>query len=217
MKTLFLHIAILFLLIACNKDDDPLQNTKEEIIPLQDTLRGVYSANTLLTNDRKWYVEGWVYVINKSSLRIEPGTTINILPDPSFRSGGGIIIVRDSRLIAQGTTGLPIQFQFTDTVRTHWNGVILMGNAPQRKVMPGWESKILPEGKELSYGGKEPEDSSGIIEHVNMDFPQQFQQALPAGILLLGVGNKTRVDHVMLHMRGHDVRITKYTEGYNDL
>lgn len=198
MKTLLLYLAILLLLTSCDKEDAILQ----EIMPMNDTLRGVYSSNTLLTSDRLWYVEGWVYVINRSSLRIEPGTHIKVLADPAARSGGGIIIVRDSKLVAQGTVGLPIKFQFTDTVNTHWNGLILMGNAPQRK------SFISPEGKDLSYGGDMPEDSSGIIDYVDMG----FHHVISPGILFLGVGSKTRIDHVMTH-----TQVSINTEGYNDL
>ncbi|MBP1650622.1 MAG: Lipoprotein [Bacteroidetes bacterium] len=202
MKTLFLYIAILLLLASCDKEDAPLRSTKEEIVPVNDTLRGVYSANTLLTNDRKWCVKGWVYIINRSSLRIEPGTKIRVLPDPAAKSGGGIIIVRDSKLVAQGTTGLPIRLQFIDTVHTRLNGLIIMGNAFQRKAF------LLPEGKELSYGGDLPEDSSGIIDHVEMS----FHHMISPGILLLGVGSKTRIDHVNM-----DKGVSISTEGYNDL
>ncbi|SFW57471.1 hypothetical protein [Chitinophaga sancti] len=198
MKTLFLYITLLLLLASCDKEDVILQ----EIVPVNDTLRGVYSSNTLLTSDRLWYVEGWVYIINKSSLRIEPGTHIKVLADPAARSGGGIIIVRDSKLVAKGTAGFPIKFQFTDTMHTHWNGLILMGNAPQRKDF------LSPEGKELSYGGDVAEDSSGIIQHVDMN----FHHLISPGILLLGVGSKTRIDHVMTH-----TQVSINTEGYNDL
>ncbi|WP_343668215.1 hypothetical protein [Chitinophaga sp.] len=202
MKTLVLYIAILLLLASCDKEDAPLQYTKEEIVPVNDTLRGVYSANTLLTNDRNWCVKGWVYIINRSSLRIEPGTKIKVLPDPAAKSGGGIIIVRDSKLVAQGTAGLPIRFQFTDTAHTRLNGLILMGNAFQRK------SFLLPEGKELSYGGDLPEDSSGVIDYVEM----KFHHMVSPGILFLGVGSKTCIDHVTM-----DTGVSIITEGYNDL
>lgn len=205
MKSLFLYIVILLLLASCDKEDATLQELKEEIVPAGDTLRGVYSANTLLTNERVWYVEGWVYVINSASLRIEPGTHIKIIPDPAAKNGSGIIIVRDSKLVAQGTTGLPIKFQFTDTVNAHWNGLILMGKAPQRKAISGF---LLPDGKELSYGGDFPEDSSGIIEHVYMD----FHHVKSPGILLLGVGSKTRINHVLMH-----TQVSINAKGYNDL
>ncbi len=197
MRTLVIYIAILLLMASCDKEDVILQ----EIVPVNDTLRGVYSANTLLTSDRLWYVEGWVYVINKSSLRIEPGTHIKVLPDPAAKSGGGIIIVRDSKLVAQGTAGLPIKFQFTDTVNTHWNGLILMGNAPQRR-------EFYTNGKAFSYGGDFTADSSGIIEHVDLN----FHHIISPGILLLGVGSKTRLNHIMTH-----TQVSINTEGYNDL
>jgi hypothetical protein len=221
MKTHILHIALLFstlyILGSCNKDDAPVKGLKEEIIPVKDTLQGVYGSNILLTNDREWYVQGWIYMINASSLRIEPGTIIKVLPDSSLLSGGGIIIVRDSKIVAAGTSGLPIKFHFTDTVQTHWNGVILMGKAPQRKIVRGWERRILPEARELPYGGNMPEDSSGIIDHVEMNFFRPGPHHLPAGILLLGVGNKTRVDHITLHLPGQHIGIKKQVEGYNDL
>lgn len=221
MKTHFLHIALLFstlyILVSCNKDDAPIQGLKEEIIPVKDTLQGVYGSNILLTNDREWFVQGWIYIINGSSLRIEPGTVIKVLPDTALRSGGGIIIVRDSKIVAAGTSGLPVTFHFTDTVRTHWNGVIMMGKAPQRPVLRGWESRILPEGRELPYGGDVPEDSAGILMHVEMEFLQQPPAFLPTGILLLGVGSKTRIDHVTLHLPGQHVAVKKQVEGYNDL
>lgn len=194
-----------------------MQGLREEIIPIKDTLQGVYGSNILLTNDREWFIQGWIYIINGSSLRIEPGTVITVLPDPALRSGGGIIIVRDSKIVAAGTPGLPIKFHFTDTARTHWNGVIMLGKAPQRKVISGWERRILTEERELPYGGDLPKDSSGIIEHVEMDLFQRKSDKLSAGILLLGVGSRTRIDHVTLHLPGQHIDIKKQVEGYNDL
>lgn len=199
---LIVHIG----LTACEREDNLSAAPKADVmtVPLTDTLPAVIAENTLLTNTRTWYITDWVYVTNEATLSIEPGTIVQMIDTKS--TGTGLVIARGARINAAGLYNWPVLFTFygTDTVHTcgSWSGIVLLGRAPQRKTFKSEEGiSSIRNISGWAYGGEEPDDSSGILQHVRIVMKpckcDAVEEQLQKGLLLLGVGRKTVVEDVV--------------------
>jgi hypothetical protein len=214
-------IALVAVIASCKKDAElgPASTaTNIQTVPYQDTLRGVITENTLLINNRTWYVDGLVYVSNEATLTIEQGTVVKVLANKKHDLlpylNGGLVITRGAKIMARGTAARPIQFTLTDSFdhnRDAWSGIMLLGRAPVKTAagMPG--TLMLPSGNGLTYGGTMPEDSSGVLQYIYFDYlnvpsktlKQPKQKPLPPGLILLGTGSRTVVKDVVMRPVNH--------------
>jgi|GEM_PF-722122 len=208
-------IALAAVMVSCEKDDVISAPAPANIqtVPYQDTLRGVITENTLLINNRTWYIDGLVYVSNEATLTIEQGTVIKVVTDKKENVQphlhGGLVITRGAKIMARGTPARPVHFTVTDSsdqCHNAWSGIMLLGRAPVEKALVRPGTLILPSGSGLAYGGNMPDDSSGVLEHIRFDYLQvaidkvkKAQQAsLQPGLLLLGTGSRTIVKDVVI-------------------
>lgn len=188
------------MLAGCEKEPvAAAANVGVQTIPLHDTLRKVIAENILLTNNHPWYIEGWVYVSNEATLHVEPGTVIKIItPLPAYgrESGGGLVITRGAKIVAEGLQHLPVVFRLNDTTcSTGWKGIILLGKAPQTGAGNVLENiSSLTGSTGLAYGGHEAEDSSGVMRHVRMEGLE---------LLLRGIGSRTEIADITIQPTGN--------------
>lgn len=192
---------------GCKKNDEVTlaasPDIKMEMIPVSDTIRHVIASHTLLTANHPWYIDGWVYVTNEATLRLEAGTIINVLPSAvSKKDGshsGGLIITRGAHLIAVGTNGLPIQLNVAESNNNGASGIIVLGKAAIEKRNSLLDNPDGPSLNHLSYGGKVPDDSSGVIQHLHINYYRIAGTGFLGGLLLLGTGSRTAVEDITLH------------------
>jgi hypothetical protein len=194
---------------SCKKEDalEVSARTTVAVVPHQDTLRGIIAENTLLINNRIWYIDGLVYVGNEATLTIEQGTTIKVLTDSSKGGkqpypAGGLIITRGARILANGTSSNPINFTVSDSsdhTAGGWSGIILLGRAPVNKPFARQDNLLSPTGYGFDYGGELPDDSSGVLQHVRLSYldtrPYTGKQ-WRSGLLLMGTGSHTIIKDV---------------------
>jgi hypothetical protein len=161
-------------------------------------LSGSITADMTLTADKDWLLTGIVFVESGATLTIEPGTTIM----GEKVSTGTLVIRPGAKIDAQGTADAPIVFtsQVPAGMRAagDWGGLVLLGNAPLN--VPGGTALI--EGlTDVSYGGDDPNDDSGVLDHVRIEFSgiQISPDNEINGLTLGGVGAGTKIDHVMVH------------------
>ncbi len=160
------------------------------------------TANTTWTNNNIYVLQGGcLYVRNNATLTIQPGTVIR-------GEGAALIIMRGSKLIADGEATRPIVFTSNKPVgqRTpgDWGGVILLGRAPIN--VPGGEATIEGGCSEALYGGTDAADNSGILRYVRIEYagiPFQPNNELNS-LTMGGVGNGTIIEHVMTSFGGDD-------------
>ncbi|PUZ25178.1 hypothetical protein DCC81_12785 [Chitinophaga parva] len=191
---------VVLLVSSCKKDELTARKevTVMQVVPLSDTLPAIVTQPTLLTGTHPWFIKGWLYVTNDASLAIEPGAEIYTLP-PAQGGGSGIIVTRGSKLVARGTGRFPVNFYLGGK----GGGIILLGNAPAGK-KDIYDKANWVAGQKLSYGGTYPADSTGALEHVRIVYRKDDNvNNFPGGLLLLGVGSKTRITEVTLEL--HDV------------
>ncbi len=170
--------------------------------PTEKIIESDILANRTLSNDTIYILQGGcLYVRNNSTLTIEPGTLIR-------GEAAALIFMRGSKIIAEGTPTQPIVFTSNKPVGQRapgdWGGLLLLGKAPIN--VPGGETVIEGGCAEALYGGNEPNDNSGTLRYVRIEFagipftPNNELNSLTMG----GVGSGTIIEHVQSSFGGDD-------------
>lgn len=192
---------------GCKKNDDVTfpssSDIKMEMIPASDTIRHVIASNTLLTANHPWYIDGWVYVTNEATLRMEPGAAVKILPSAVNKEtgsySGGLIISRGAYINAAGTASLPIQVTVEKTPNNGGSGIIVLGKAGGTKKNTVTDNPDGPSFSHLAYGGVKQDDSSGVMKHLYVNYYPATGPGFQGGLQLLGTGNKTVAENIIIH------------------
>jgi hypothetical protein len=157
--------------------------------------------------------ETWVstnYYVLRGAVFVEDGATLNIAPGTRIigESGsvGTLIVLQGGRLNAIGTRQAPIVFTSDQPIgrrgRGDWGGLIINGRAPVN--LEGGEGE--GEGDTGVYGGSNPNDNSGTLRYVRVEFSGiEFSPDNELnGIAFQGVGRGTTVEDVQAHMSRDD-------------
>jgi hypothetical protein len=178
----------------------------------QDTaeiLQGNINSNRTLTADKTYLLRGQVFVNSGATLTIEPGT---IIFGDSKPNDGILCINRGGKLIAKGTPEKPIVFTSpklgTQRQRGDWGGIVVCGKAPNNKgtdvLVEGIEAGATGDGGK--YGGNVPNDNSGEISYVRVEFAGIA--VTPGnevnGITFGSIGSATQLNHIIVSVGGDD-------------
>jgi hypothetical protein len=149
------------------------------------------------TSNFYYVLRGAVFVREGAILNIQAGTTII----GESGSLGTLVVDRGGKLMAVGTREQPIVFTSDQPIgarnRGDWGGLIINGRAPVN--LAGGLG--TGEGDTGVYGGDDPNDSSGILQYVRVEFSGvEFSPDNELnGIAFQGVGRGTVVDYVQAH------------------
>jgi hypothetical protein len=167
---------------------------------------GDITANETWTADKKYKLNGFVYVKN-ATLTIEPGTVITGVVD----SKGTLIVERGAKIMAVGTAQKPIVFTSDKAPGTRhagdWGGLVLCGKALTNKSDGGSAGVGIAEGGIGSlYGGTDDADNSGVLQYVRIEFPgiALLTNSEINGLTLYAVGSGTTIDHIQVSWSGDD-------------
>jgi hypothetical protein len=157
--------------------------------------------------------ESWVssnYYVLRGAVFVRQGATLNIAAGTRVigESGsvGTLIVERGGRLNAIGTAAAPVVFTSDQPVgqrgRGDWGGLIINGRAP----LNFGSGEAAGEGDTGIYGGNDPNDNSGILRYVRVEFSGiEFSPDNELnGIAFQAVGRGTLVDHIQAHMSRDD-------------
>ncbi|MEE2757422.1 MAG: hypothetical protein VYA30_12275 [Myxococcota bacterium] len=173
-------------------------------------LEGRITTDLTLTANNQYILSGPVFIGDGTAetvLTIEPGTTIYGIKDPG--SPGTLIIDRGSKIEAVGTADAPIVFTSDQLEgqkdRGDWGGLIINGYAP----INGCDAAPCSaegEGSTGTYGGDNPEDNSGTLKYVRVEYAGTLfsEDNELNGIAFQGVGSGTVVDYIQVHMNKDD-------------
>ncbi|HXV64361.1 MAG TPA: hypothetical protein VEK15_26920, partial [Vicinamibacteria bacterium] len=162
---------------------------------------GTISSDTTWTANNVYVLQGAVFVDN-AALRIEAGTRII----GESASNGTLVIARSGQIFAEGRADAPIVMTSDQPVgsraRADWGGLIINGDAPLN--VPGGEA--FGEGDTGVYGGTNPDDSSGVLRYVRVEYAgTEFSPDNELnGIAFQGVGRGTIVEFVQVHFNKDD-------------
>jgi hypothetical protein len=153
--------------------------TKATLGTKTDAGRSEITTPTSLDCEKDWTLDTLVVV--RSTLTIEPGTTIHAA------RGAGLIINPGAKIVAEGKRDQPIVFTSSEASPApgDWRGVFLLGRAP-----PSGEPPF--EGDpDLAWGGSQADDDSGSLSFVRIEYAK-------SGLVFAGAGKKTKVDFVQV-------------------
>jgi len=154
------------------------------------------------TSNFYYVLRGAVFVEDAGTLNIAAGTRII----GEAGSVGTLIVKRGGRLNAIGTRTAPIVFSSDQPVgsrsRGDWGGIILNGRAPVN--LEGGEG--AGEGDTGVYGGNDPNDNSGSMRYVRVEFAGvEFSPDNELnGIAFQGVGRGGSYEFIQVHMNRDD-------------
>ena len=171
-------------------------------------------ANTTYnwTKDNVYLLDGPVVLEEGGVLNIEAGTVIKGLAVPSSGFGASaLIIANGAQIFARGTRSEPIIFTSSvdnledpDDVRMEdrglWGGIAILGRAPIAAEESAISFEQLPDPT-ITYGGDIESDNSGELTFVSIRHggaagsPDEEYN----GLVLAGVGNMTKVDHIEVY------------------
>ncbi|MDF7812907.1 T9SS type A sorting domain-containing protein [Hymenobacter sp. YC55] len=168
--------------------------------PTPITVPGTISSDVTWTSNNVYLLTDRVYVTSGATLTIQPGTIIK------GTGLGTLVIERGARLIADGTAAQPIVFTSNQPAGMRntgdWGGIVILGRAPINQ--PG--TPIIEGVPGRSFGGTDPNDNSGILRYVRIEYcgialtPNNEINGLTMG----GVGAGTIIDYVQVYASGDD-------------
>ncbi len=156
-------------------------------------LEGKITEDRNLTSDEVYELRGGVSVVDGVTLTIEAGTRI-IAGDV-----GGVFsylaIEQGAKIIAEGTSAQPIVFTSNKSTPNpgDWGGLLLAGKAPINR-----GTTATTEVANLTYGGTDATDNSGILRYVRLEYTggKINDDAEYNGLSLYGVGNGTTIEYI---------------------
>lgn len=169
-------------------------------------IAGIIDKDTKLLKRNTYQLVGIVYVTNNAVLTIEPGTVIR----GDDKTCGTLVITNGSKIMAEGLETDPIVFTSNkdnlDRKPGDWGGIIIMGKAPINSLgglhtLPFDLEPILNH-----YGGQDPDDNSGILKYVRIEYSGRKLSALKElnGLSLAGVGQKTVLNNIQISFSNDD-------------
>jgi uncharacterized membrane protein len=167
-------------------------------------LAGNIAVDTKLLKRNKYILQGSVYVINKATLTIEPGTTIIC----DSQSNASLIITKGATIIADGLETDPIVFTSNKSLKKSgdWGGIVVLGDAPINKFGNSSSINLGLDTSLTNYGGNNSESNSGILRYVRIEFAgkKTSNDENFNGLLLAGIGNKTTLENIMVSYAAGD-------------
>ena len=169
-------------------------------------IAGTIDKDTRLTKRNTYQLVGVVYVTNNATLTIEPGTVIR----GDDKTCGTLVITNGSKIMAEGLETDPIVFTSNkETVERKpgdWGGIIILGKAPINTLGGLHTLPFDLEPMLNHYGGQDPEDNSGILKYVRVEYAGRKLSSLKElnGISLAGVGRKTVLSNIQVSYSNDD-------------
>ncbi len=215
-KFLFLLSVIAALTIACESDDTAdivindnsvttITNGGGGTTETEVALSGVYTENLTLDADTEYIVTGPVLMASGTVLTIPAGKTIRVAP---VGVNAYIAIQQGAQINAVGTASSPIVFTSNATTpgSGDWGGLVICGNAPINSTADGSTDTSTTEVGGLSYGGNTPNDNSGTLQYVRVEYAGGAVDGNSElnGISLYAVGNTTTIDFVQVYQGSDD-------------
>ena len=206
MRNIFLTslVAIAILTVSCATDDTAdivinvnTNNTPE--VPSGSVIRisGTYTTNLTLEANNNYIVDGSLVMAAGTTLTVPAGMTIKA--DPTG-SDVYIAIAQGAKIIANGTATQPIIFTSgaSNPQAGDWGGLILLGKAPSNAVTG--TATATSEIGGLPYGGNVPNDDSGSLRYVRIEYSGASADAASEnnGLSLYGVGSGTAINYVQI-------------------
>lgn len=198
----YLPIAVALLLVACSKKDET------PVIPTRmvEALPAIISSDITLDANKDYTLTGQVFVKNNASLTIPAGITVFVTKNNDPANKGSLVITNGSKLIVNGTADKPVVFTSDAAVKApgDWGAIVILGKAPTN--IGTGNAEGLSMSDDTKYGGTFPDDNSGSIKYLRLEYcgginaagEEEWGLDKVSGLCMASVGAGTTVDHVMV-------------------
>ena len=179
------------------------------------TLSGRITRDTTLLAKDNNFLSGIVYITKGVTLTVEAGATVKA--QYSGADVSALIICRGAKIIAQGTTDMPIIFTSASAnpQSGDWGGIVLCGTAPINtsftvngasvtglyQVEGGIDNANgdgLAGAGDAAFPTANPADNSGILKYVRIEYAGYAYQPDKEinSLTMAAVGSGTTIDHI---------------------
>lgn len=195
-------------LTSCSEDasDSPVSVSTRTT----ENLAQIISANKTLYANVTYVLTGKTYVTNGATLTIEPGTRIEGVAAALPINASALIITKGSKIVANGTATAPIIMTAQNGTKGGWGGLVLLGQATVNQgnngMIEGITSSVVPAGIDVTYGGNNDADNSGVLRYVRVEYAgASIAEANELNAFTFGgVGSGTTVDHCQAYQGADD-------------
>jgi len=190
---------------VADENDVPFSILQPETTKIDSLLKGNIIGTVTLSSAKIYGLEGYVFVDDGATLRIEPGT---IVVGGQVGTNSALCITRGGKIYAKGTKVRPIIFTSSakpgERAAGDWGGILVCGRA--RINSAGGEAALEGGIAESSstptkrgwYGGNDDNDSSGVLEYVRIEFAgiAAFANEELNSLTMGGVGRRTVLNYI---------------------
>jgi hypothetical protein len=186
---------------SCSSDDNGGSNNDSTFELIREDFKGDITDGTVTLESGIYKLTGKVVVKEGAKLVIKSGVTI----EAQSSSTDGIIryiaVAQGGEIQVQGTASNPVIMTSVDKFPGAWGGLVLCGKAPINKGTPA-----SAEVSDLAYGGNEPNDSSGSIKYLRLEYTGYAYNSEKEfnGLSMFGVGNGTTIEYIQSYEGSDD-------------
>ncbi|MFA9371688.1 MAG: hypothetical protein ACERIH_08260 [Labilibaculum antarcticum] len=192
---------------SCSNDDDVTPTPNPEPTGMFDSedFKGEIKDGETYTMDatKTYKLSGALLVQTGGTLTIPAGTrieaTATTAADADVRY---IAVAQGAKINVNGTATAPVVMTCVKKESEAWGGLVICGYAPTNKS----DASAGAEVSGLTYGGDKPNDNSGVVEYLRLEYTgykytdtKEFN-----GLSLFGVGAGTVIDYVVSFKGGDD-------------
>ena len=206
MKNLLLSALAIAVLTftSCSRDEDSDGNNNAV------TINPANFQGELLDGQSATLDPTQVYNLTGSFI-VRGGATLTIPAGTRIEATGGtasyIAIAQDGLLYVNGTSTNPVVMTSGNAVKAtgDWGGLVICGRANTNKGGSTGQTATSEVG-DLTYGGTENTDSSGVIRYLRVEYTGAAYNATKEfnGVSLFGVGSGTVFEYVQAYKSGDD-------------
>jgi len=205
MKNLLLSALAIAVLTftSCSRDEDS-NDTNSVTINAADFRGELLSGQSATLDPSQVYnLTGSFIVRGGATLTIPAGTRI----EATGGTGSYIAIAQDGLLYVNGTSTNPVVMTSGNVVKAtgDWGGLVICGRANTNKGGSTGQTATSEVG-DLTYGGTENTDSSGVIRYLRVEYTGAAFNATKEfnGVSLFGVGSGTVFEYIQAYKSGDD-------------
>jgi len=204
---LLLAIAATTIFTSCSDDDSnnivaPVPTNTFTADPTN--FKGDINSETITLDATKTYnLTGALIVNNGAKLVIPAGTVI----EASGGTSSYIAIAQGAKIDVLGSAAEPVIMTSASAspAAGDWGGLVICGHAPTNKAGSNGETATA-EVSDLTYGGSDVNDNSGIIRYLRVEYTGANFSATKEfnGVSLFAVGAGTTFEYVQSYQGGDD-------------
>ncbi|MCK0124929.1 hypothetical protein MWU76_11005 [Gelidibacter sp. F2691] len=197
-------LASLLFTTSCSSDDDsPSDEDGTTFVLERDNLQGDINNGEVILESGTYKLTGKLIVNAGAKLTIKEGVKIEAtsVASSDFAAVRYIAVAQGGLIDVQGTASNPVVMTAATQAPGAWGGLVVCGKAPINKGITA-----SAEVSDLTYGGNEPNDNSGSIKYLRLEYTgfaynseKEFN-----GLSLFGVGSGTTIEYVQAYEGSDD-------------